>query len=140
MLEIEKTFAGKKENISSMLDFIVSFARDNNFPKTFTNQILVVGDEIFSNIVRHGYQDNGGPVYIKQVFDKENEELSLIISDEAKEFNQLSVNNDKLTENNLRIGGLGIFIVKRIMDDCSYERKDNKNILTLKKRFTEGME
>ena len=135
MIELEKTFAGKKENISSMLDFLVSFTKDNNFPKTFTNQILVVGDELFSNIVRHGYQDSGGPVYITQIYDEENNQLTLVIADEAKEFNQLSVNNEKITEDNLRIGGLGIFIVKQIMDDCSYQRKDDKNILTLKKKF-----
>lgn len=132
MFKIEKEFAGKKESVPTILDFIMSFAKEHEFPESFTNKILIVGDELFSNIIKYGYEDNGGPIIVKLSFDEKIKELVLTIIDEAKEFNQLAVNNEI---NGLRIGGLGIFLVKQIMSECAYERKDNQNILTLKKRF-----
>ena len=130
MFNLEKEFVGKKENIPTILDFIIAFAKEHAFPESFTNKILIVGDELFSNIIKYGYEDNGGPITVKLSFNEEISEFILTIIDSAKEFNQLAVNNEI---NGLRIGGLGIFIVKQIMDECSYKRENNQNILTLKK-------
>ena len=135
MFETEEEFAAKKENIPSILDFIVAFAREHRFPESFTNQILIVGDELFSNIIKHGYEGSGGPIDVKLSFDEDIHEFTLVIIDEAKEFNQFSVNNDNAAEKTLRIGGLGISIVKKIMSEYSYQRLNDQNILTLKKRF-----
>ena len=118
-----------------MLDFIVSFANEHGFPESFTNKMLIVGDELFSNIIRYGYENSGGRITVKLSFDKENKEFCLIIIDQAKEFNQLSINNDNAEKKVLRIGGLGISIVKHIMSECSYQRVDGQNVLTLKKGF-----
>lgn len=130
MFNLEKEFVGKKENIPTILDFIIAFAKEHAFPESFTNKILIVGDELFSNIIKYGYEDNGGPITVKLSFNEEISEFILTIIDSAKEFNQLAVNNEI---NGLRIGGLGIFIVKQIMDECSYKRENNQNILSLKK-------
>ena len=130
MFNLEKEFVGKKENIPTILDFIIAFAKEHAFPESFTNKILIVGDELFSNIIKYGYEDNGGPITVKLSFNEEISEFILTIIDSAKEFNQLAVNNEI---NGLRIGGLGIFIVKQIMSDYSYKRENNQNILTLKK-------
>ena len=130
MFNLEKEFVGKKENIPTILDFIIAFAKEHAFPESFTNKILIVGDELFSNIIKYGYEDNGGPITVKLSFNEEISKFILTIIDSAKEFNQLAVNNEI---NGLRIGGLGIFIVKQIMDECSYKRENNQNILSLKK-------
>ena len=130
MFNLEKEFVGKKENIPTILDFIIAFAKEHAFPESFTNKILIVGDELFSNIIKYGYEDNGGPITVKLSFNEEISEFILTIIDSAKEFNQLAVNNEI---NGLRIGGLGIFIVKQIMSEYSYKRENNQNILTLKK-------
>lgn len=132
MFNLEKEFVGKKENIPDILDFIVTFAKEHAFPESFTNKILIVGDELFSNIIKYGYENSGGPITVKLSFNEEISEFILTIVDNAKEFNQLAVNNEV---NGLRIGGLGIFIVKQIMDETSYERKNNCNILVLKKKL-----
>ena len=132
MFNLEKEFVGKKENIPNILDFIVDFAKEHEFPESFTNKILIVGDELFSNIIKYGYENSGGPIIVKLSFDEEIKELILTIIDEAKEFNQLAVNNEV---NGLRIGGLGIFLVKQIMTECAYDRINKKNILVLRKNF-----
>ena len=133
MFEKEKEFVGIKENIPSMLDFIASFGKEHAFPESFTNKMLIVGDELFSNIIRHGYENQGGPIILRLSFDEKANEFCLVIIDKAKEFNQLSVANP--AEKTLRIGGLGISIVKNIMSKCAYERVDGQNVLTLKKGF-----
>ena len=130
----EKEFFGTKDNIKDMLAFIDNFAKDNEFPASFTNKLLVVGDELFSNIVKHGYEEKGGPIFVRLLFNKDSKEFSLTVIDTAKEFNQLEVatNNEKPL---VRVGGLGISIVKKIMTDCAYDHINGKNILVLKKKF-----
>ena len=135
MFEKEKEFDGKIGNIPSILGFINDFAKEHEFPDAFTNKILIVGDELFSNIIKYGYENEGGSIMVKLSFEETVNEFCLTIIDKAKEFNQLSVNNVDENNKGLRIGGLGIFIVKQIMTECAYERVDEQNVLILKKRF-----
>ena len=132
----EKRFVAKKENIQEMLSFIKDFSEKHNFPDDFKMQLLVVGDELFSNIIKHGYENKGGEIFVRLLFNNDKNEFVLTIIDRAKEFNQLAVDN--LTYNNgkpLEAGGLGIAIVKSIMSEYAYDRISGKNILVLKKRF-----
>lgn len=131
----EKEFYGVKENIADMLGFISDFATVNKFPQSFTNKLLVVGDELFSNIVRHGYEEKGGPIFVRLLFNEDTNEFSITIVDKAKEFNQLEVNIDEDEKPHIRVGGLGISIVKKIMTDYAYDHINGKNILVLKKKF-----
>ena len=101
-------------------------------PKVFRNKLLIVGDEVLSNIVKHGYGNNGGPITIEMSYTKKTKVLLFIITDQSTQFNQLDVNR---TSNEPSVGGYGIYIVKNIMDDCIYEYKDGCNVMTLKKRF-----
>lgn len=131
---IENEFNAKIENIPEMLGFINNFAKENEFPTSFTNQLEIVGDELFSNIIKHGYENEGGPIFVRLLFNIDTKEFSLTVIDKAKEFNQLDVNIDT-SDKRLRIGGLGISIVKKIMNDYAYDHINGKNILELKKKF-----
>lgn len=131
----EKDFNAKKENIPEMLDFIKSFGKKHNFPGDFTNQLIVVGDELFSNIVFHGYDNQGGSIFVRLLFDESKNEFVITIIDTAKEFNQLKASAPDLTAKNPKVGGLGLVIVKNIMTEYAYDRINGKNILSLKKRF-----
>lgn len=136
----EKEFDAKKENIPAMLDFISGFGELHQFPEDFTTKLVVVGDELFSNIVNHGYGNAGGSIFVRQLFDADDNAYILTIIDKAIAFNQLKVDND-LVGNDAKkqaIGGLGIIIVKKIMDEYAYDRINGKNILVLKKRFKKG--
>ena len=99
--------------------------------------MVIVGDELFSNIVKYGYENKGGEILVNLSFDDRDNGFTLIITDHAKPFNQLDVNKQAVGDDmaELNIGGLGILIVKSIMDEYSYEYKDGSNILTLSKRL-----
>ena len=131
---IEKEFNAKTENIPEMLGLIHRFAKENAFPESFTNQLKIVGDELFSNIIKHGYENEGGPIFVRLLFNQDTSEFSLTVIDQAKEFNQLGVNIDT-SDKSIRNGGLGIFIVKKIMSEYAYDYIYGKNILVLKKKF-----
>ena len=134
----EKKFSAKKENILGMLNFIEEFGNENNFPESFKNKLVIVGDELLSNIVKYGYEDNGGEIFVRLLFNKDNNEFVLTIIDRAKAFNQLEVDNSPYDANGnkpLKVGGLGLLIVKKIMTEYAYDRINGKNILVLKKRF-----
>ena len=131
----EKEFYGIKENVGDMLSFISDFASENKFPESFTNKLLVVGDELFSNIVKHGYEGEGGPIFVRLLFNEDAREFSITVVDKAKEFNQLEVHTDETGKPGVRVGGLGISIVKKIMTEYAYDHINGKNILVLKKKF-----
>ena len=133
----EKEFNAKIDNIPVMLDFISAFGDKHSFPEDFKNKLLIVGDELFSNIIKHGYKNEGGDIFVRLLFDDDRNEFVLTIIDKAEAFNQLKVNNPQVGSNAKKqtIGGLGLIIVKNIMTEYAYDRINGKNILVLKKRF-----
>ncbi len=96
--------------------------------------INVCLDEIFTNIVSYGFRDESAhliTVTIKAVGD----ELIIDVEDDGVPFNPLEVNDPTVPEDiiHIKIGGLGIHLVKKLMDDVCYKREQGKNKLTLKK-------
>ena len=133
----EGFFDAKKEHTEDMLKFVGNFCTKYEFPEDFTNQLKIVSDELISNIINHGYENKGGTIYLRLLFNHDKKEFVLTVIDKAPEFNQLSVDNAPIDSDakNQKIGGLGILIVKNIMNETSYQRINNKNILILKKSF-----
>ena len=135
----EQSFKAFKENVNDMLTFIGDFGKNLNFPEDFNNKLIIVGDELISNIVKYGYENGGGDIYIRLLFDYDKKEFAITLIDRAKEFNQLeAADKEKVVGNDVKkqeIGGLGLLIVKNIMNECAYDRINGKNILVLKKRF-----
>ena len=133
----EEYFDGKKENIRDMIGFIEKFSDKHEFPVEFKNKLLIVGDELFTNIVNHGYENQGGEIFVRLLFNKTNNEFALTVIDRAAAFNQLAVNNPEVGSDpkTQKVGGLGLILVKKIMDEYAYDRVNDKNILVLKKGF-----
>ena len=133
----ERLFDGKIDQIPQMLDFIKSFCEKRSFKPDFNANLLVVGDELFSNIVKYGYQNQGGEIFIRLLYNEDKKEFALTVVDKAPRFNPLDVEPQVIEgeAKDQKIGGLGILIVKNIMTDTTYDRVNKKNILVLRKRF-----
>lgn len=125
----------KTENLDQVNDFIA----DNlmGCPMKLLMQIDLVVEEVFVNIAHYAYKDAVGKAFITCKLDKENDLLTLIFEDEGVQFDPLAKDDPDITASaeEREIGGLGIFLTKKLMDDVSYERKDGKNILTLVKKL-----
>lgn len=106
------------------------------------NRILLAADEIFTNIADYGYPDGNGNVNVAVKFDEENSVFALTFTDFGIPYNPLAAptpdTNKPLRER--KVGGLGIFIVKKIMDEISYRREYDSNILILKKHIKKSDE
>ena len=134
---LEKSFDARIENIPAALDVVEQFCDQQDVNIEFKSNLLVVADELYSNIVKHGYNNQGGEVFTRLLYNKDKKEFVLTVIDRAPAFNQLEVNNAPVEgdANKAQVGGLGILIVKKIMSQYAYDRINNKNILVLRKRF-----
>ena len=120
-----------------MLDYLKEFSLEKKFDEGFVNNLLVVGDELLSNIVKYGYEDENGEIFLRLLYNLDKKEFVVTIIDTGKEFNPFSVNNGPLEGDisKRKEGGLGILIVKKLMSEYAYDRVYNKNIVILKKKF-----
>ncbi len=130
----ELTLHVPEDKIDKVNAFVEKELEANNASMKFTNQILLCIEEIYVNIYSYAYKD-GGEVKLKMF--SENNEISLQFIDSGIPFNPLE-NKDpdiKLKAEERNTGGLGIFLVKKIMDDVSYEYANGCNILTMRKKY-----
>lgn len=100
---------------------------------------FIVVDEVFSNIVKYGFNDNSNDNYISVELniDLNKKNIKIIFEDNGIKFNPLESDDPdiNLSVGDRNEGGLGIFIVKKMMDKVSYKYKDNKNILIMEKKY-----
>ena len=115
------------------------FAKDNELPAKVIHDVQLALDEVVTNIVEYGYDDDDKHLIdIKFILNEQS--LKIIIIDDAKPYNILD-KKDPDTSQSLDekpIGGLGIYLVKRLMTNIDYDYRDGKNHLLLTKSFTEG--
>lgn len=93
-------------------------------------------NEIVSNIIRHGYPDSGDHrITVRLGLEKGH--LVMEIEDNAPEFNPLDAPEPATSAplEERAIGGLGIFLTRKLMDHMAYRRSGGKNILTLSKKL-----
>lgn len=119
------------------LDNVLSYVHsviDKKVKKNQSMKLDVVIEELFVNIAKYAY-DDAGDVLIEVLFDKN--KLIITFVDEGNPFNPLERDDPdtSLSSDERQIGGLGIYMVKKMMDKVKYEYKDNKNILIIEKKF-----
>ena len=124
-----------KENLPKVLSFIDSELETVNCGTRVITQIDVAVEEIFINISSYAYDPAVGPATIRVEITED--PVSVIISfiDKGKPYDPLAKEdpNIKIPIKERKKGGLGIFMVKKSMDDVTYEYKNGQNILTIKK-------
>lgn len=123
------------DNLNTVTDFVNSELERIGCPMKPMMQIDVVIDELFSNIAHYAYHPDVGPATV--TVDVKDDPVSVIITfmDNGKPFDPLKSSDPdtSLSAEDRKIGGLGIFLVKKTMDSVNYEFKNGQNILTIKK-------
>jgi sigma-B regulation protein RsbU (phosphoserine phosphatase) len=122
----------KLEEMRKLEDYLSEQLEIFNVGVKETNQFNIAVDEIFSNLVNYSNCSE-----IKVDIEISEELIKLVFKDNGKKFNPLEevkeVNVNSSSEER-EIGGLGVHIVKNIMDEVFYEYKSNMNQLTILKR------
>jgi serine/threonine-protein kinase RsbW len=91
-------------------------------------------EEVITNIILHGYREPGHPIHLSCRFSGGVAEIR--VSDSAPRFDPLTLPEPELDGNieDRKIGGLGVFLVRQVMDALSYTYENGKNVLTMEKR------
>ena len=125
----------KSENLGALLAFLNEQLQEIGCPKKVRIQIDVAVEEIFVNITNYAYGSDTGKVVVQFLYEREAHKVEISFIDEGIPYDPLKKKDPdvSLPANQRSIGGLGIYMVKKTMDDLRYERKDDRNILTLVK-------
>ena len=125
------------ENVEVLTGIIDSELESVGCPTKAIMQVDVAIDEIFSNIVNYGYDCENEEIVIKYDVDPKDKSISITFVDSGKRYNPLDKDDPNISEDaeTRKIGGLGIYIVKKTMDNMVYKYENNKNYLTIIKKF-----
>jgi serine/threonine-protein kinase RsbW len=131
----------KLKNSTSELDTLCrnleNFGNTLGLTKKCLFQINLALDELFTNIISYGYRDEAEH-WVKIAISHENGTVVIRIEDTGMPFNPDAA-EDPDTIHDIEkcpVGGLGIHLIKKLMDEILYERCGDKNVLTLKKNIT----
>ena len=113
-----------------------TFGKKFGLSKKLIFEINLALDELFTNIISYGFKDDKEHV-IKVTLTPRNDELCLCIEDDGRPFNPTDFETPDVScsVEECKIGGLGIHIMKKLMDEVCYERCGDKNVLNLKKKM-----
>lgn len=128
----KKTTPAKTESLDEVIDFVSARAEEIGFAPKRVFEIQLAVEEAFVNIVNYAYPEKDGVVEVSCETDQKGA-LVITLIDSGVPFDLLSAGAPELGEDvsEREIGGLGIFLIKRVMDEVSYQRIEDKNILIL---------
>ena len=132
---IEKTFKASDAELEKVNEFIECELEKADASMKVITQIMVALEEIFVNIAHYAYAGKDGDATVG--ISIKDDIATIRFTDSGMPFNPLSNANPDITlsAEERSIGGLGIFMVRKTMDDVHYEYKDGKNVFTIKKRI-----
>lgn len=129
------TIDAKIENLPAVTQFITDALESRNCSRKTIIQVELVIEEIFVNIANYAYKDKSGVATICRGFDDNPAALNLIFMDSGEKYNPLEHEDPdiNLSAEDRKIGGLGIFLVKKNVNEISYKYENGQNILSMKK-------
>ena len=132
------TLANDVKDMPQMNDFIADIAKTLQMTKSDTMQVNLALEEVVVNVMNYAYPEGtNGDVNIAAIAD--GQQLTLTITDSGTPFDPTQQSEVDITQplDERPIGGLGIHLVRNIMDDVSYQRVDDTNRLTITKRYSQ---
>ena len=125
----------KLENWKILSSFIESFVQKCGCKRDFIYEFLLSCEEIFVNICSYAYDFREGNIKVK--ISSSSGKIRIIFSDKGLKFDPTKFENKNINDRiyDRKLGGLGIFLVKKIMNTIEYTRKNNKNILIMSKKM-----
>ena len=128
--------AADVKEIERLNRLVRQFGELHDVPSRTLYAVNLALDELVTNVVLYGFDDPTGREVLINIATA-GTELTASVADDGKEFNPLTVKtpdlNAGLAERDL--GGLGIHLVRSLMDHVNYQREGAKNVLTVRKRI-----
>lgn len=133
----ELTLPATIENIEKVTDFVNEQLEEIKCPMKAQMQIDIAIDELFGNIAHYAYNPETGPATVRVEVTEDPIAVVITFIDRGVPYDPLKKEDPDITlsAEERAIGGLGVFMVKKTMDEISYEYRDGKNILRIKKNM-----
>lgn len=128
-------FSANVEKLNDVLAFVDEELEKVEAPMKIATQMDIAIEELFVNVASYAYAPNSGDVEIK--VEAKDGSIEVIFEDSGVEFDPLAGEDPDITlsAEERRIGGLGIFMVKKFVDEMDYCRTEGKNILRIRKTW-----
>ena len=124
------------EELKRVARFVKDFGEELGLDMELRMNLNLVMEEMVSNIIFYAYPE-GTEGTIELAAESDGKELTFLLSDQGREFDPTLKQDPDLDINpaERNIGGMGIYIVKNIMDEVTYQRLKDKNLLRMKKKI-----
>jgi serine/threonine-protein kinase RsbW len=128
-----KNEVGELERVNQ---FVEEIGEELGLDMELQMNLNLVMEEMVSNVIFYAYPE-GKEEEIELVAESNGKELTFVLSDKGKEFDPTMKEDADPNVNPMErdIGGMGIYIVKNIMNQVTYQRLEGKNLLTMKKEI-----
>ena len=135
--ENELTVEALTEKMPEVMEFVERRLEAADCPPKAQMQIGVAVEEIFVNIAHYAYGTEKGTATVRIEVGEAPVSVTITFMDHGIPYDPLKKEDPDVTlsAEERQIGGLGIFMTKKLMDDVTYEYRDGQNILTLKKNI-----
>ena len=126
-----------EENLPGLEEFVEERLTASECPLSSRMKIAVAVEEIFINIAKYAYVPGKGKATVRVEISEDPLTVTITFVDHGIPYDPLAKEDPdlSLSPQEREIGGLGIFMTKKLMDDVCYVYEDGKNILTLKKNL-----
>ncbi len=133
----ELTIAATVENIETVTEFVNAQLELTDCPIRAQMQIDIAIDELFGNIAHYAYNPEVGNATVRVEVSEDALAVIVTFIDNGIPYDPLRKDDPDITlsAEEREIGGLGIYLVKKSMDEISYEYKNGQNILKIKKNI-----
>ncbi|MCF7790640.1 MAG: ATP-binding protein [Victivallales bacterium] len=124
------------ENLEEVLQFVKVGAKAFGFDKAAIADLILAVEEVLVNIISYAYTDQCKSGYMEVRYKNNNSSYSITFLDTGKKFDPTAVSepDTSIPINQRRMGGMGIHIVRNIVDNLQYKREGGKNIFTIEKK------
>ena len=131
------TVPAKLDRMDETLSWIDTRMETAGFDKKPRSNILLAAEEVFVNIASYAYADGEGSVTVS--FKRTETGAQIEFTDDGAPYDPLSKDDPDVTleAEERQIGGLGIYLVKKLMDGVNYRHEGGKNILTIQKNLSD---
>ena len=126
------------EELEKVNQFIEEICEELGLDMELQMNLNLVIEEMVSNIIFYAYPE-GVEADIELVAESDGKVVTFLLSDQGREFDPTLKNDADVDINPIEregLGGMGIFIVKNIMNEVTYQRLEGKNLLTMKKEIS----
>jgi serine/threonine-protein kinase RsbW len=132
------TIANRIPEIRRAADFLDGFLAQHSVPDAVAKELHVIVDEVLSNVIRHGYEDDR-PREIGLALARSAHEITLEVDDDGRPFDPTTApaQPSRARRGKVTPGGLGLVFVRELSDSVSYRRDGTRNRLTIRRRLGE---